>query len=382
MADASGWEGGRAFMESIDRSELGPLAIPQAIWSTYQRTNRGYECLLGLYFYFSRLDSELSAAALNCFAGAVTALVAYRLARLVFSEDVAQRTGWLVCFFPSMIIWSIQTIKEPIVILCEICSMYACVALRSRGFSSRHILLWIVSFVLVLSLRFYVAYALGAVVVLSLLIPNLVRKSVLLGSALLMGIVLFSFLSIASSVVQTHQETFESYDLDRVQGFREAVTTGEGSGSGVKSSYDLKSSQGLVLGTLVGALHLMLAPFPWQFAGSSTRFLLTAPEMIVWWVLVARGLFPGLTRCIRRQPGDVLSMLFFMILLASIYSLMFGNIGIIYRQRAQLMPYLFMIIMVGFEASRARRLQVSQSEAHFDSIMPLARTSSALELVS
>src|SRR2546427_340087 len=81
--------------------------------------------LLGLYFYVTRLDGELSAAALSCFSGALTAVMAYRLARLVFSEAVAVRTGWLICFFPSMIVWSIQTIKEPIVILCELMGIYA-----------------------------------------------------------------------------------------------------------------------------------------------------------------------------------------------------------------------------------------------------------------
>jgi hypothetical protein len=133
---------------------------------------------------------------------------------------------------------------------------------------------------------------------------------------------------------------------------------------------------------VVGALHLLLAPFPWQFAGSSTRFLLTVPEMLVWWVLVARGLLSGLAHCLRRQAGDVLPMLLFMVVLGSVYSLMFGNVGIIYRQRAQLLPYLLMIIMVGLETSGARRPDVSPLEGRVESNSPRARASATLELVS
>ena len=105
-ADASGWEGALVFKETIDQSGLGPLAIPQQIWAASQGHNRGYTTLLGIYFYFTRLDSQFSAAALSCFSGAVTALMAYRLARVVFSEWVAVRVGWLVCVCPCMLIWS------------------------------------------------------------------------------------------------------------------------------------------------------------------------------------------------------------------------------------------------------------------------------------
>jgi hypothetical protein len=381
-ADASGWQAASVFKQSIDQADLGPLAIPRELWASFDGVNRGYHALVGVYFYVTRLDSELSAAALSCFAGAMTAVTSYRLAGALFSEWVAVRVGWLVCLFPSMIVWSIQTIKEPFVILLEVIAIYACTILRTRGFSLWHILIWTLSILFVLPLRFYAAYMLAGVFVVALLAPNFGGGSVPLGSAIAGAIILFSVLSMASNTVQTHQETFEIYDLDRVQEFRDAVATGDGAGSGVQSPFDMKSRTGLILASLLGALHLLLAPFPWQFAGSSTRFLLTFPEMIVWWILVARGLFKGLAHCLRRQPGDVLAMLLFMILLGSVYSLMFGNIGIIYRQRAQLLPYLLMIIMVGFEASRARHPTLAGAADHVGAITPLARASSALELAS
>ena len=281
-----------------------------------------------------------------------------------------------------MIIWSIQTIKEPFVILAEVTAIYACTVLRTKGFSLWHILIWILSILVALPLRFYAAYMLSGVFLVALMAPNLGRGSVPIGSAITGGMILFAAMSMASNSVQNHQNAFENYNLDRVQGFREAVSKGDGAGSGVQSSFDMTSRSGLIMATLMGALHLLLAPFPWQFAGGSTRFLLTFPEMVVWWILVSRGLFKGLVRCLRRQPGDILPMLLFVIVLGSVYSLMFGNIGIIYRQRAQLLPYLLMIIMVGFEASRARRLRLLTVGEDLESITPLARATSAMELGS
>jgi 4-amino-4-deoxy-L-arabinose transferase-like glycosyltransferase len=381
-ADASGWQNARVFKETIDQSELGALAIPQEVTASFDGINRGYPALLGIYFYATRLDSEHSAAALSCAAGAMTAVMAYRMARLLFGEWVAVRVGWLVCFFPSMIVWSIQTIKEPFVILFELVAMYACTVLRDQRLSLRHVGLWLACILALIPLRFYAAYVLGGVILISLLVPNLGRGSVSFGSALIGGLILFAIFSAASDQVRTHQETLESFDLDRVQDFRQAVATGDGSGSGVQTSTDLKSNGGLSLAVISGAFHLLLAPFPWQFAGGSLRFILTAPEMLVWWSMVLGGLIRGLARTIRRQPSDALPMLLFMIALGSVYSLMFGNIGIVYRQRAQLLPYLFMLSMVGFEASRARRHRISSDDQNLASLAPLARISSAMETVS
>lgn len=364
-ADASGWEGGHGLKQTLDGSLLGPLAIPQELWTACQGVNQGYGTLVGLYFYVTRLDSELSAAALSCVCGALTAVATYRLARLIFSEAVAARSGWWICFFPSMIIWSIQTIKEPIIILCETLLIYVSTCMVMKKTSLRHVALGVACIFLLLPLRFYAAYSLSGVVVASLVVPDLGGGRLPIGSAVVLAVILAAALSGMSAMTRTHQEVVESYDLDRIQGFRTAVAMGAGSGSGVDSSYDVRTGHGLVLGTLVGALHLLLAPFPWQFAGGSKRLLLTAPEMVVWWVLVGGGLWRGLGVCLKRHLGAVLPMLLFMLMLGLVYSMMFGNIGIIYRQRTQLLPYLMMIIFVGLEAKRARRLSLPVASAAF-----------------
>src|SRR4029453_11408550 len=91
------------------------------------------------------------------------------------------------------------------------------------------------------------------------------------------------------------------------------------------------------------------------------RMLLTTPELVVWWWLVLVGLIPGLWHVCKTRLADAQPMLFFVLGLGLLYSMMFGNVGLIFRQRAQLLPWLLIIAVAGIERRAARRCQVSGS---------------------
>ena len=93
-SDASGWGRGRDFKETIDKSALGPLAIPQEMWLTGHQPGLRHAPGPLLLLDWPRVGGS-PAAALSCFAGAMTAVMAYRLAQLIFSEEVAVK-DWLV----------------------------------------------------------------------------------------------------------------------------------------------------------------------------------------------------------------------------------------------------------------------------------------------
>jgi hypothetical protein len=88
----------------------------------------------------------------------------------------------------------------------------------------------------------------------------------------------------------------------------------------------------------------------------STRMLLTTPELIVWWWLVLFGLIPGLWHVCKTRLADVQPMLYFILGLGLLYSMMFGNVGLIFRQRAQLLPWLLIIAVVGLERRALKKL--------------------------
>src|SRR5207248_4980699 len=130
--------------------------------------------------------------------------------------------------------------------------------------------------------------------------------------------------------------------------------------SGVETGQDVRTASGLTMQTAIGAAHLLLAPFPWQMGGS-VRMLMTLPELIYWWWLVFAGLIPGVRIAVKYRFGDVLPMLVLIIGFGLLYSVMFSNVGLIFRQRAQLLPYLLILASVGLEQRELRRLAAREA---------------------
>jgi hypothetical protein len=77
--------------------------------------------------------------------------------------------------------------------------------------------------------------------------------------------------------------------------------------------------------------------------------------LAVWWWMVFVGLIPGLWHVCKTRLADALPMLFFVLGLGLLYSMMFGNVGLIFRQRAQLLPWLLIIAVYGLERRALRK---------------------------
>jgi 4-amino-4-deoxy-L-arabinose transferase-like glycosyltransferase len=354
--DASGWYLGVYHKQDWERLGAGLLDLPAALSGAFEGHHQGYGYLLGALFYLTDSPGRMPAAALNCFLGALTVVFVYKTARSLFSEWVAVRAGWITCFFPSMIIWSAQTLKEPVIILLEAVALYSCVRLKVSRFSFKHILLCAVAIVLMIPFRFYAAYVAGAAVALTLILPNLKKGKLSVGSAVGLAAVIIPVIFM-SGVLARHEAEFEKFNLARAQKFSRDVSYGEGGGSGVQTGYDLRTSEGLSMAIAVGGAHLLLAPFPWQIGGASLRMLMTTPELVVWWWLFFFGVLPGMWYAIRNRLNDIQPMLFFIFGLGMLYSMMFGNLGLVFRQRAQILPWLLILAVVGLERRLVKRLE-------------------------
>jgi hypothetical protein len=87
----------------------------------------------------------------------------------------------------------------------------------------------------------------------------------------------------------------------------------------------------------------------------SLRLVGTTPELIVWWWLFFIGVVPGLWYALRHRFNDIQPMLYFVLGMGLLYSLMFGNVGLAYRHRAQLLPLLLVFAAVGLEQRKIRK---------------------------
>ena len=356
--DASGWTVGAGYHWNWTHQNVTWFELPSVLAKAYEGSNRGYPYLLGALFYITDSPQRLTAAAFNCFWGALTVLFAYKTARSLFSDWVAERVGWWTCLFPSMITWSAMTIKEPVVIMLETIALYACTRLRQDGISPRHLILSVLTIVLLVPFRFYAAYVVAAAMLISLLAPALFQPKS--GAAAVSLAALLIPVVLGTGLLARHEASFKQFDLERAQEIRSfsAGNNQSGTGSGV-STGDVRNYNGLAYGMTVGGAHLLLAPFPWELGGGSLRMLLTFPELVYWWWLVWVGLFPGLIYCLRYRLSDVRAILILLLGFGLLYSLTFGNVGLVFRQRSQLLPWLFIISAVGLEQREIRRRAAS-----------------------
>jgi hypothetical protein len=330
------------------------MDLPSLWMPAFEEHHRGYYYLVGTLYFITGWTGRLPPAALNCFFGAMTVVLTYRIAASLFSKWTAIRVGWLVSFIPSLIIWSCQTLKEPVVIFLETVALYSCLRLRINGFSIKYILLSVASIFVLYPFRFYASLVAAIAVFVTILLPEIGKraKSTWISGLILVG--LMAPLAISTGMLARTESQIEEYDLKRVQQFRSDISAGQG--SGVVSDYNLTTTSGFTLATIIGAVHLLLAPFPWQLGGS-LRMIFTFPEMIFWWWLFIFGLIPGLKYVFKYRLFDVFPLLIFTLSLGFLYSITFGNIGLVYRQRAQILPWLIIFAIVGLEFQKVKKIR-------------------------
>jgi hypothetical protein len=133
-------------------------------------------------------------------------------------------------------------------------------------------------------------------------------------------------------------------------------------GSGFGEDIDVSTTSGALSAIPVGFTYLLLAPFPWQFG--SLRQMLTLPEMLIWWLAIPL-LVLGAWFTIKHRIREIAPIVIFTSLLTLTYSIMQGNVGTAYRQRAQLLVFYFIFVAVGFvllKEKRAAKRQENQAE--------------------
>jgi len=344
--DSSGYFMGQYYGGTWLSYNYSVLDLPRLWIPAFEEHHRGYYYLVGTLFFLTGWTGRIPPAALNCFFGALTVIVTYRITLCLFSAWTAKRVGWLACFIPSLIIWSSQTLKEPVIIFLETIGLYACVRLRMQGFSIKYILLCVISIFALYPFRFYASLVTAVAVFVTILLPEIGKRAKSGPMAGVIIVILIFPLAVSTGLIARTESQLEEYDLSRVQQFRSDVSVGQG--SGVVSDYNLNTTSGFTLATIVGALHLLLAPFPWQLGGS-LRMVFTLPEMLFWWWLFIFGLIPGTKFIIKSRLFDVLPLIIFILLLGLLYSITFGNVGLVFRQRAQILPWLIIFAVVGLE---------------------------------
>ena len=291
---------------------------------------------------YELIGSNLFAIQLiNASLGSVTAIIVYYEAQTLFNNiRVSRVAAVMVAFFPSLVLWSSQALKDGLIILALALSILATLRLMEK-ITVKFVVVLTLSLIALLSLRFYIFYMMAAAVAGSFIIgmktlsaQSFIHRFVAVGA---IGLAFTWF-----GVLQYAEVQFDKYaNLQTIQASREDLATAE---SGFGKDVDVGTAEGALSVIPMGIVYLLFAPFPWQF--TSLRQSITLPEMIVWW-LAFPLLVLGLWYSIRHRLREVSPIVMFTTMLTLAYSLFQGNVGTAYRQRSQLLVFYFIFVAVG-----------------------------------
>jgi len=292
---------------------------------------------------------------INSVLGAVTAPIIFLCAQHAFTNiRVGRFAAIAVAFYPSLVLWSSQGLKDGPVVFFLALSILATLKLGEK-MSFKYLAVLVCSLIAILSLRFYVFYMITVAIVGAFVIGmrEVTAKSFLRQFAvvIIVGLALTYFGVNRYASVQV--ESFGN--LQRIQRSRLDQSTSAQSGFGQDSDV---SSVGGALSTIPeGMMNLLLAPFPWQIV--SLRQSITLPEMVIWWASIPL-LVLGLWFSIRYRLRMISPMLIFTVMLTLSYSVFQGNVGTAYRQRAQLLVFYFIFVAVGLVLILEKRAERKQ----------------------
>jgi hypothetical protein len=286
----------------------------------------------------------------NAVLGAATAPVIFLCAKHIFSNiRVSRMTGLFAAFYPSLVLWSSQGLKDGPIVFLLVISIFATLKL-GEGISLKYSIALGLSLFGLLSLRFYIFYMMVAAVAGAFLIGmrSGSTRSLVQQLMLLVGIGLsLTYMG----VLRSAGAQFETFgNLERIQLSRTDMV--QTANSGFAKDADISTTSGALSAIPIGATYLLFAPFPWQLA--SLRQSITLPEMIVWWASFPLLLL-GLWFTIKFRLRQSLPILIFTAMLTLAYSIFQGNVGTAYRQRSQLLVFYFIFVSVGYELIKERR---------------------------
>jgi hypothetical protein len=284
----------------------------------------------------------------NAVIGAATAPVIFLIAHNIFGNlRVARIAAFFVAFFPSLVLWSSQGLKDgPIVFML---SLIVLLTLRlGVKFSVRDLAILAVSLATLTLFRFYLFYMVVAAIAGAFTVGMRQFNAV----GFVRQLLIIAAIGLAMTylgIIRTANLQFDYYaDLSVVQRSRLDLASAK---SGFGEDIDVSTTSGALQAAPTGILYLLFAPFPWQL--QSLRQSITLPEMLVWWASFP-FLVVGFWFTFRYRLRQSFVIFIFTTMLTLAYSIFQGNVGTAYRQRAQILVFYFIFVAVGIVLMRER----------------------------
>jgi hypothetical protein len=280
--------------------------------------------------------------------GAATAPLIYYCCRSIYHNSAVAKTAAIgVAFFPALVIWSSQLLKDGLIVFLLVLALTMAIHLQKK-FTMQGIILLVAALVGIMSLRFYTFYVVAIAIVSGFVIGvetsvKIVLQRTAIMSIVALSLIYFGFIKIASADLETYAS------LDRINYSRSVMANSE---SGYGGDTDVSTTGGALTAIPVGFAYLMLAPFPWEM--KNLRQSLTLPDVLLWWSLIPLMVY-GIWYSVRNKLRANIPIFVFTFILTLAYSMFQGNLGAAYRQRTQIQVFLMMFIGVGWSLLMEKR---------------------------
>jgi hypothetical protein len=300
----------------------------------------GYFYVNGVFFYVFGA-SDLPIKVLNAFIGVLVGRQVFLLALQLFGAAAARRAATLTTYFPSLVLWSAVNIRDVwVILLLVLVSRYSLEVIRGY---SRTALLKLCAAIYALSFfRDYLVFAVALPPIVAMLIG---RRGHLLRN---FAVATVAAIAVAVLLEQgiVREQTQSRMSLEALSEIRRDLATG---GSAYYRDVDISTPGGALAFLPVGLVYFFFSPFPWQM--NSALRLMSAPEMVLIYYL-ALPTWRGIAFAVRNRLRDCIQVLMLTALVTVTYALTEGNVGTLYRHRAQAMAFYLIFAAVGLEVKK------------------------------
>jgi 4-amino-4-deoxy-L-arabinose transferase-like glycosyltransferase len=299
-----------------------------------------YDFWNAIVYYFTG-KSPLSLIAINCLVSSVTVIFVYHITKQLYNERAAKISAILTAFWPSLFVWSIQNLKEPLSIFLIIILMWAVLQLKIK-FRFYLLFLIILLSIALKELRM-VSFFMFYIVILPIsLTLSLWKRNKVLFVFLIASTGLIIFMIVNHYLMQFlphNQSNFSLFEyIYKMRTYRAYGNTA------FLSNLDISNPLNFIFFVPIALLVSWLAPFPWQ-VGSMSQ-ITVIPEMLAYYALLP-AMFLGWGFIMRykiKEGGIIVLYIFIMMLVLAFVE---GNIGTLFRHRAMVLPFMFILIGIG-----------------------------------
>lgn len=321
--------------------ETGYLPGPNSLWWMPWAGDLNYTYLIAFLYYFIG-EYYLMTLFLNCVFGSLTVLLLYFITRDIFGRRSALIASGLCAFWPSLILWSTQNLKEPVTVFTIMIIFWLVLKLQKNFKKVIFWILWAVSLLFIYRVRGSIAIILLLVSVLALFLSYF-RHRMKTVIPVLAVILVFSAMNqnLASSIFKRYgglpsESIFQALNQAHKVRLWAADTA-------YLENTDISTPLTFLMNSPKFLLYIMFSPFPWQ--ATKIKHVFGAMEMLIWFSLFF-FMIKGIAVSIRYKLKETIFILIFLsVMIVTFFGE--GNVGTLYRHRALIWPVMFIYTAVG-----------------------------------